>query len=1234
LKLHRLLLKISVLSAAVVSALIAKPARAATIVVNNQSQFDAAIAVATQPGHADTIDARTAGTIDASSSLTVPGAATSINLQFDNLGIGASTGDGTVTLGAGTSVSFGQPGSPAALNMGLGHTGTLNIDGAALTFNITNAGTQFNVGLDGGNGIVNMTGGSVTVNDSNAVPGIFGSISIGYPFGTTAANATFNQSGGTVSVSAGALNVGVANGIGTYNLTNTAVLQDQGGTIYIGASTGGVGVVNITGSVTIDLESIGSAGQLYVGDDLGIGTITQNGASSTVILNVANIAQFGSNASSGPSLGGTGTYNLLAGTLKIGNGGIGIGGAAFGMDVGGFGFLNQSGGVLIATAPVIIGNSGTGTYNMSDGTANFGAGLRVATNTGSVGVVNQTGGVLTISGGSLSMGAAGAAIYNLNGGMLQIGGTNPITTGAGTYQFNLGGGTIQVLGSNLISNINFDLGGGSVSTIDTNGLAATFSGALSGGGGLAKAGVGTLVLSGANSYAGGTFLNAGVINVTADNNLGAASGALTFNGGALQLGAAFNTARDVVLNSGTIDTNGFNTTFSGAFSGAGGLTKQGAGILTLSGASAYAGPTSVDAGTLQAGAANAFAPTSAFTIASGSTLDLNSFNQTIGSLAGAGALTLGSATLTTGGDGTSTTFSGGISGRGGLTKVGTGALTLSGVNTYTGDTAISGGNLFVASTGSIANSLTVVDNGGTLAGDGMVGAVTVRGGGTLAPGPVGAPGTMTIAGNLAFQSGAFYLVQVALTSANVAGSATLTGSVRAVLAPGSYTARRYDILHAAGGLGGTTFSDVTTNAPGFAGSLSYTATDVFLTLNATLGAGTTLSQNQQNVANAINTFFNNGGTLPADFFPIFGLSGGNLANTLSRLDGEAATGAERAGLQLTNEFLTLMLDPFVNGRANVGGGGGPAMGFGPETKTNLPPDVALAYASILGKAQPKPAFDQRWTAWGAAFGGSNIAGGNPVAGSNNVTVSTYGFASGVDYHLSTNTMVGFALAGAGTNWGLADAFGAGRSDALQAGVYGISWFGPAYVAGALALTNHWFTTNRSALGDQLTASFDGQSYGARLEGGYRYDVVPTLGLTPYGAVQFQNFHTPTYSEGDASGGGFGLTYNAMNATDVRTELGTRFHSPMQLYGRPLVLYGRLAWAHDFASNPSLSAAFETLPGASFTVNGAPMPHDSALTTVGAQLFLSANWSLLAKFDGEFAQGSQTYAGSSTLRYTW
>ena len=144
---------------------------------------------------------------------------------------------------------------------------------------------------------------------------------------------------------------------------------------------------------------------------------------------------------------------------------------------------------------------------------------------------------------------------------------------------------------------------------------------------------------------------------------------------------------------------------------------------------------------------------------------------------------------------------------------------------------------------------------------------------------------------------------------------------------------------------------------------------------------------------------------------------------------------------------------------------------------------------------------------------------------------------------------------------------------------------------AFAFTNNWFTTNRTALGDQLTANFQGQSFGARVESGYRYAVAPAAGVTPYAAIQTQSFHTPGYSETDLTGGGFGLSYNAMSATDTRSELGARFDALTAWGAMPVQLRARLAWAHDWVSNPALDASFQALPGTSFVVDGAPVPHD-------------------------------------------
>ncbi len=84
----------------------------------------------------------------------------------------------------------------------------------------------------------------------------------------------------------------------------------------------------------------------------------------------------------------------------------------------------------------------------------------------------------------------------------------------------------------------------------------------------------------------------------------------------------------------------------------------------------------------------------------------------------------------------------------------------------------------------------------------------------------------------------------------------------------------------------------------------------------------------------------------------------------------------------------------------------------------------------------------------------------------------------MDYHYSPDTVLGFSFAGGGTDWNLANALGTGRSDAFLAGVYGVTHAGPAYLATALAFANNCFTTSRTALGDQLTANFQGQSYAA------------------------------------------------------------------------------------------------------------------------------------------------------------
>ena len=308
--------------------------------------------------------------------------------------------------------------------------------------------------------------------------------------------------------------------------------------------------------------------------------------------------------------------------------------------------------------------------------------------------------------------------------------------------------------------------------------------------------------------------------------------------------------------------------------------------------------------------------------------------------------------------------------------------------------------------------------------------------------------------------------------------------------------------------------------------------------------------------------------------------------------------------------------------------------FTDDPAPGFPDDIALAYASVLGgsRAPAAPAFVPGWAAWASGYGGYNRTNGD-AAGSNTLTARLYGSAAALEYRFTPQTLLGFSLGGAGLNWG-AGSSGGGNSDSLQFGVYGTTHFGAAYVSGLLGASTNWFNTNRF-VGDELTAKFNAQSYSGRIEGGYRYPMWLMSGVTPYAALQVQYFHTPSYSEIDLSGGGMGDNYSATDGTDTRSELGARFDTVQSVGGMPLILRARAAWAHDWVSSSTETAAFQVAPATNFIVSGSPLvPSDSALASLEAELHLTSQWSLAAKFDGQFAGSSQTYLGTGTLSYKW
>ena len=971
---------------------------------------------------------------------------------------------------------------------------------------------------------------------------------------------------------------------------------------------------------------ISNSGTITVADSKGgkqgIGIFVAGGSSSSAFVTISTFA--GGIANSGTISAATGIVAFGVSTFL---GGISNGGTIMARHTGivasevptFLGDISNSGTITVTNRfGILVGGScSCGLVSISSFAGNISNSGTISAGTGiSVSYVSAFAGNISNS-GTISALATGIKLFGVSTFMGNVSNSGTITAGSGMILAGISTFTGNVSNSGTIT-----AGGNGMVVADL----LTFAGNISNSGTITGSGNGILVSS--MSVFAGNVSNSGTITTAVTGIL--VSGMSTFAG---------NLSNSGTITAGTgIVVEGVST-FTGNISNSGTITAANTGIFICN-CVTFAGGAIVNTGTISGATGiliHNFSPVSIFD--SGTIVGTGGTAIDLTQASGGNTFTLGPGYSITGQvlafPGGGDTFQLGGSGNGSfdLSSIGPAQQ----YQNFTAFNVVSG--IWTVSNTFGQSQAWNVNAGATLAGTGTLASLNVNSGGTLEPGTIGVPGTfMTITGNLAFQSGASYIVNISSTAAsraNVSGAVTLNGSVLGLLTPGSYSGKTsYDILDPPSISG--QFTGFTSNVPGLAGTLTYTPNEVLLNLTAMLGSGGGLNPAQQNVATGINNYFNGGGTLPAGFFPLFNLTGPGLANTLSLLDGEAGTDAQKGAFQLMSQYLDLLLDSTIDGR---GGGPGGMSSFAPEQRAGLPPDVALAFASVhkapdlMLKAAPPP----RWTAWAADFGGYNQANGDPSIGSNNVIARDNGYAAGMDYLLSPDAVAGFSLAGGGTNWGLAQGFGGGRSDAFMAGMDGRVHSGSAYLGGALAFADHWFTTNRSALGDQLTARFNGQSYGARVEAGYRQAMpagAALIGITPYAALQAQLFHTPTYSETDLSGGGFGLSYAAMSATDTRSELGARFDSLTAFNGMPLLLRGRLAWAHDWVSTPALSAAFQALPGSSFLVNGAPAPANSALTSIGGDLKITPSWSLRAKFDGEFAPGSQTYSATGTLRHQW
>ncbi len=684
----------------------------------------------------------------------------------------------------------------------------------------------------------------------------------------------------------------------------------------------------------------------------------------------------------------------------------------------------------------------------------------------------------------------------------------------------------------------------------------------------------------------------------------------------LQLLGNFTSTRSVILNAagGTVDTNGNNAMLSGPVGGAGDLTKAGAGTLSLSGSSTYTGATNVNGGVLQAAAANVFSSASAFSIGSGATLDLNGFNQSIGSLSGAGAVTLGAALLTVGSNNASTTFSGAISGTGGLTKTGTGLLNLTGANTYSGPTNVNAGTLAV--NGSIAGSVTV-NSGGTLGGTGSVGTL-VASGGTIAPG--NSIGTLTVVGNFT-QNGGIYQVEANPTGQsdriNVAGTATLNGGTVQVLAQTGTRNASYTILNATGGVSGA-YSGVTSNFAFVRPALTYDANNVYLTLFQSFASGAQTA-NQY----AVGTVLDQGSVQATGDFS-------NALNSLNALNPQQGAAALNAisgqpyadfgtmNVQGAALFMNVVGQQMALARGGTGGG----------------QRQALAQACDVEACEGL----SPWSVWASAIGGLGS-----VAGNGNSSTLTYNFggaASGIDYRLDPRFLVGLSAAyAAGNQW--VDSFmGRGWTDTVSVIGYGSFTNGGFY---ADALAGYAWSGNQMQRqiqfpGLQRTAngSTGANQFLGQIETGYRIGLYApaAASITPFARLQGSTVTQNAFSEWGANS--LSLSVAQQTTNSLRTVFGADLAGALPLGSeRSLALDLRLGWLHEYAdTGRPITAAFAGAPSNAFTVYGATPQRDAAVIGFSAGTSIAEATQLYLRYDGEISTGSSNHTLNLGLRISW
>lgn len=658
--------------------------------------------------------------------LNVPG-----QVEFD----GAFTSGQTVTkAGVGTLTLGGATSNPGYLAINDGTVVMAKTGGA-----LAAGGTASALGY--------VTVGDATGATGSAVLQVNGTSQMsGYTSLTVNSDGVFNLNNNSQTISQLIMNGGTLQGGGTLTLTSNGLASSSfalrgdvtsttgpatiSSDIILPASAG----IRVTGvgGATPDFIFSGNISQPNLFNTFTNATIEFSGQNTfpamqsgpinwnpTVLIGASSTGSPGS-ITSGPL--GTGTYTMYGGKLLFDTtSGHTIANPILISYAGSYTIGGQNtSGVNTFTGPITLQSSTSPTTNFTaatGGEVDFNGVISWSTYTESINkvgggtvvfnAVNTYNGTTTVSEGTLKEGvsnaiAAGPLVVNGSTAVFDMGANHTDTVGAVT----LTDGTITGSGSSVLTGSGYTTTNGSVNI------------PLAGTGALTQTTGGTTTLNAVNTYTGITTLNSGgtlalgIDNAISSSSAGVINGTLDLNNHNENIGSITG-AGTISLGSGSLTTGSLNTdrTFSGSITGTGGLTKIGTGVLTLSGSSAYTGPTTISAGSITVSASNALPDLSAVSVASGASLIINSgVTDIIGSLSGAGTVT-DTGTLAVGADNTSTTFSGAIGSTGSLIKTGTGTQTLTGANTLSGTFKLEEGGLTLSGASGTATSVTGVTIG-------------------------------------------------------------------------------------------------------------------------------------------------------------------------------------------------------------------------------------------------------------------------------------------------------------------------------------------------------------------------------------------------------------------------------------------------------------------------------------------------------------------------------------------